>query len=210
MNFKKHAKVFFRNLGVSEELIIKFLNSGSYDYTNFLENEVGAQKNYYRQSLRAIPEIGHRALMLPGGNVIVTSYLDGEPVLLVQIRETGEIGFTGGACEEWVLGEECQTEPPILGAYREFHEEVGAELNMELEYYGENTSRIIYPNTDEAHGISSFYRVEIPEDEIKRFAAGGSYEGKMTLIKVSDIKKYPLFGNHAPIFEELMEEYGVK
>ena len=121
-------------------------------------------------------------------------------------REKGEIGFSGGAVEEWEYNGRRAIESPLLGAYREFFEEVGARLESKLEYYCENTSTIVYPNGDVAYGLSLFYKNDIPYEVVKKFAEGGSYEGKMALIKVSDIKNYKLFPNHEPVFEKIMAE----
>lgn len=205
--FYNKIRGFFNELGIAQEMTEKFEESGSYDYVGFLENEVGAKKVYYRQSLRAIEGIGHRGLILPGGNVVVTTTLpDGSKAVLIQKREKDEIGFSGGAIEEWEYNGRRAIEAPLLGAYREFFEEVGARLDSELEYFCENTSTIVYPNEDVAYGLSLFYKIDMPYEAVAKFAEGGSYEGKMALIKVSDIKNYKLFPNHKPVFEKIMAE----
>lgn len=203
--FYSEVKSFMMELGFTEKDYEEFVEAKTTDYVQFLY-EKGAGQLMYRQNLRAIPEIGHRGLILPGGNVIIITKLpDGAKAILVQKRDNGEIGFSGGAIEEWGYYKTA-IESPLLTAYREFFEEVGIQLEYELEFYTQTTSTIIYPNEDKAYGLSLFYRVNLPYELVEKFAEGGSEEGKMLLIKIEDIDKYKLFDNHKPVFEKLKSE----
>lgn len=192
---------FLKQLGIQDDLdnITKIVP--------YLE-KYGARKVYYREDLRSIPEIGNRGLILPGGNVIViTVNRDGSKAVLVQIRENSEIGFPGGAIEEWEYNGKRAVEPTIVAAYREFYEETGNELHHNLHFYDENVSTILYPNGDIIYGLSTFYIVELPYEEVIKYVGKESNEGKIKLIKVKDVSSYKIFENHLPIFERLKEEY---
>jgi len=206
MNFYNEVENFMKELGFEKNVYEEFVEAKTTDYVQYLQSK-GARQLMYRQSLRAISEIGHRGLILPGGNTVVCSeFPNGEKAILVQKRDTGEIGFSGGAIEEWGYNEKTSIESPLLTAYREFFEEVGMQLEYELEFYTQTTSTIIYPNGDKAYGLSLFYKVDLPYELVEKFSEGGSEEGKMLLIKIEDIDKYKLFENHRKVFEKLKSE----
>ncbi len=209
MLFNEEVRAFFTKLGIATDMTDAFLSSGSTDYTRFL-GEIGAFPIKYRESLRKIQEVGHRGLILPGGNVVtLTVNPDFETCILLQERaKEGTFGCPGGAVEVWEYRGTQAVEPTVLCAYREFNEEVGCHLDVELSPYGENFSTIAYPNGDVAFGCSFFYKVTIPYEEAKKFEIGGSDEGSMTLIKLYELRKFPWFDNHAPILSKLLDEYG--
>lgn len=210
MSFKAEIKNLCANLRIPEKVVDEFVESGSKNYVSFLES-IGAKKIHYRNSLRSIEEVGHRGLILPGGNVVIMTELpSGEAAVLVQQRsDTKNIGFSGGAVEVWEFEGHQAVESPLVCAYREFYEEVGSDINCELESFGENHSTIYYPNGDVAFGMSFFYLAKVDFRSSSIFAAGGSDEGKFTLVRVTDLHNYEWFDNHAPILQKLVDMFTI-
>lgn len=219
-NYKARIEKLGKQLGLPE---VVYNRATTEDWEKAFKEAGGASWDERRRVHDSDnPELKNLPLIAPGGNTLATAKApDGEWYILVQVRENGEkneedkeIGVPGGASNLWGYTPKGASkmnvvlEHPMLTAYREWKEEVGRDLPYDISILTVVTTTNHYAKFPDAYTMSTYYHAEISweyMESLKNF--GGSQEGKIKAIPISELPKYKWFPDVAEAFDMLMDLY---